>query len=137
MASLLKAQSKNASKIDANKKKEKRRREETEEDALMEDTTTVEMAATHEEPPKKRRNKQRVLMLCSRGVTHRMRHLMMDLESLLPHVKKGEHPKGRDVFHLNSHLRLKARFEKQPWVITGASGSTQLQQCVVFRGAAA
>jgi ribosome biogenesis protein BRX1 len=93
MASLLKAQSKNASKIDANKKKEKRKREETEEDALMEDATTVEMVATHEEPPKKRRNKQRVLMLCSRGVTHRMRHLMMDLESLLPHVKKGEHPK--------------------------------------------
>ena len=40
-------------------------------------------------PPKKRRNKQRVLMLCSRGATHRMRHLMNDLEVLLPQVKKG------------------------------------------------
>jgi hypothetical protein len=38
---------------------------------------------------KKRKNKQRVLMLSSRGITHRMRHLMNDLEVLLPHVKKG------------------------------------------------
>jgi len=37
----------------------------------------------------KRRNKQRVLLLSSRGVTHRMRHLINDLETLLPHVKKG------------------------------------------------
>ncbi len=39
--------------------------------------------------PLKKKNKQRVLLLCSRGVTHRMRHLMNDLEILLPHVKKG------------------------------------------------
>lgn len=39
--------------------------------------------------PKKKRNKQRVLMLSSRGVTHRMRHLMNDLEAILPHIKKG------------------------------------------------
>ena len=38
---------------------------------------------------KKPRNKQRVLMLSSRGINHRMRHLMNDLETLLPHVKKG------------------------------------------------
>lgn len=37
----------------------------------------------------KRRNKQRVLLLSSRGITHRMRHLINDLEILLPHVKKG------------------------------------------------
>jgi len=86
MASLLKAQSKNASKLDLKKKGEKRKREE---DVTMKDATMVEWTATHEEPPKKRRNKQRVLMLCSRGVTHRMRHLMNDLEALLPQVKKG------------------------------------------------
>lgn len=40
-------------------------------------------------PVKKKRNKQRVLLLSSRGITHRMRHLMNDLEALLPHVKKG------------------------------------------------
>ncbi len=38
---------------------------------------------------KKPRNKQRVLMLSSRGINHRMRHFMNDLEALLPHVKKG------------------------------------------------
>jgi ribosome biogenesis protein BRX1 len=37
----------------------------------------------------KKKNKQRVLLLSSRGITHRMRHLMNDLEALLPHVKKG------------------------------------------------
>lgn len=41
--------------------------------------------------PKRKRNKQRVLLLSSRGVTHRMRHLMNDLGALLPHVKKGMH----------------------------------------------
>ena len=40
--------------------------------------------------PKQKRNKQRVLLLSSRGITHRMRHLMNDLEALLPHVKKGK-----------------------------------------------
>ena len=37
----------------------------------------------------KKKNKQRVLLLSSRGITHRMRHFMNDLEALLPHVKKG------------------------------------------------
>jgi hypothetical protein len=41
-------------------------------------------------PEKKRKNKQRVLLLSSRGVTHRMRHLMNDLEALLPQGKKGK-----------------------------------------------
>lgn len=41
-------------------------------------------------PEKKLKNKQRVLLLSSRGVTHRMRHLMNDLEALLPQVKKGK-----------------------------------------------
>jgi len=38
---------------------------------------------------KVRRNKQRVLVLPSRGVTTRMRHLVNDIEALLPHSKKG------------------------------------------------
>lgn len=37
----------------------------------------------------RKKNKQRVLLLSSRGITHRMRHLMNDIEALLPHVKKG------------------------------------------------
>jgi len=40
--------------------------------------------------PKRKRNKQRVLLLSSRGITHRMRHLMNDLETLLAHAKKGK-----------------------------------------------
>jgi len=34
------------------------------------------------------KNKQRVLVLSSRGITHRYRHLMNDIASLLPHCKK-------------------------------------------------
>ena len=40
-------------------------------------------------PAKKLKNKQRVLLLSSRGITQRMRHLMNDLEALLPQTKKG------------------------------------------------
>lgn len=38
----------------------------------------------------KKVRKDKVLLLCSRGVTQRMRHLMRDLEVLLPHTKKGK-----------------------------------------------
>lgn len=36
-------------------------------------------------------NKQRVLVLSSRGVTERYRHLMSDIQALLPHTKKGRY----------------------------------------------
>ena len=49
----------------------------------------MEVDQDHTPVTKKPRNKQRVLMLSSRGINHRMRHLMNDLEALLPHVKKG------------------------------------------------
>jgi hypothetical protein len=59
-------------------------------------------------PTQKKKNKQRVLLLSSRGITHRMRHLMNDLEALLPHVKKGMCP----VFIFSNHqLNLIFRFE--------------------------
>ena len=77
MTSVLKAQKKNALKADA-KGKGKRRA----------DDMDVEDVAT-DAPAPKRRNKQRVLLLSSRGITHRMRHLMNDIEVLLPHTKKG------------------------------------------------
>lgn len=72
MTSVLKAQEKNSLKADAKGKRKA--------DAMDVD-----------EPPfqKRPRNKQRVLLLSSRGINHRMRHLMNDLEVLLPHVKKG------------------------------------------------
>lgn len=34
--------------------------------------------------------KDKVLLISSRGVTQRMRHLLHDLEALLPHTKKGQ-----------------------------------------------
>jgi hypothetical protein len=69
MTSILKAQK-------ANEAKGKRKRKS---DAMDVD----------EDEPAKKKNKQRVLLLSSRGITHRMRQLMNDLEALLPHVKKG------------------------------------------------
>jgi ribosome biogenesis protein BRX1 len=77
MASVLKAQKANASKLEL-KAKGKRKADDMDVDEVPQVS-----------PPKKK-NKQRVLLLSSRGITHRMRHLMNDLEALLPHVKKGE-----------------------------------------------
>lgn len=76
MSAVLKAQKHNALKAEA-KGKGKRKAEDMEVDEA-------------EVPQTKRiRNKQRVLLLSSRGITHRMRHFMNDLEVLLPHTKKG------------------------------------------------
>jgi ribosome biogenesis protein BRX1 len=80
MASILKAQKANAKDV---KGKGKRRADEMEVDEAEAD---VEAGLSE----KKKKNKQRVLLLSSRGITQRMRHLMGDLEALLPHVKKGE-----------------------------------------------
>lgn len=44
--------------------------------------------AAEDDDKKVIRNKQRVLVLPSRGVTTRMRHLVNDIEALLPHSKK-------------------------------------------------
>ena len=78
MSSILRAQRANAAKAES-KGKPKRKAD----DMDVDDEGSVQ--------PKKR-NKQRVLLLSSRGVTHRMRHLMSDLEALLPHAKKGVSP---------------------------------------------
>lgn len=78
MTSVLKVQKTNALKADA-KGKGKRKANEMDVEDEQADVPT----------PKRLRNKQRVLLLSSRGITHRMRHLMSDIEALLPHVKKG------------------------------------------------
>merc|ERR1719473_2247211 len=36
----------------------------------------------------KKTNKRKVMLVSSRGITHRLRHLMADLLKLLPHSKK-------------------------------------------------
>ncbi|KAN0077185.1 Brix domain containing protein [Tylopilus felleus] len=63
------------------------------------------MYVDDEEPVQpKKRNKQRVLLLSSRGVTQRMRHLMSDLEALLPHTKKESKLDSKSQLHLLPEL---------------------------------
>ncbi|KAI5124294.1 hypothetical protein M0805_008902 [Coniferiporia weirii] len=89
MASILKAQASNAAKSDT-EGKGKRKLEDADDEASS--------------APKRRRNKQRVLLLSSRGVTHRMRHLMNDLEVLFPHVKKDSKLDSKSQLHLLPEL---------------------------------
>eukprot|EP00961_Rhodomonas_salina_P183445 2475858-Rhodomonas_salina.1 len=42
------------------------------------------------------RNKQRVLIIASRGITHRFRHLMLDIGKLLPHGTKDAKMESKD-----------------------------------------
>jgi len=79
MASVLRLQKVNAAKAEANA-----------EAKLNGKRKANAMDMDEDQPVKKLKNKQRVLMLSSRGINHRMRHLMNDLAVLLPHVKKGE-----------------------------------------------
>ncbi|KAF2128482.1 brix domain-containing protein 2 [Dothidotthia symphoricarpi CBS 119687] len=49
---------------------------------------TLSGTENHEKETGEKRNKQRVLILSSRGVTFRHRHLLQDLYSLMPHSRK-------------------------------------------------
>jgi hypothetical protein len=42
------------------------------------------------------KNKQRVLMIASRGIIHRFRHLMLDITKLLPHSTKDAKMESKD-----------------------------------------
>lgn len=42
--------------------------------------------------------KQKTLILSSRGITHRMRHMMKDIAALLPHSKTGRSSKPSSTF---------------------------------------
>ncbi|TPX31057.1 hypothetical protein SmJEL517_g05511 [Synchytrium microbalum] len=55
-----------------------------EDDFKVTKKTTDATTAPTAPPP----NRQRVMMLSSRGIIYRHRHLMMDLHSLMPHAKK-------------------------------------------------
>ncbi|KAL7425068.1 Ribosome biogenesis protein brx1 [Cryptotrichosporon argae] len=54
--------------------------------------------------PADKRRKDKVLLLSSRGVTQRMRHLINDLEALLPHVKKDSKLDSKSSLHLINEL---------------------------------
>ncbi|KJA27034.1 hypothetical protein HYPSUDRAFT_35556 [Hypholoma sublateritium FD-334 SS-4] len=98
MASILKAQKANAK--DA-KGKGKRRADEMDVEERA-GPVAGEEAVVAERKVKK--NKQRVLLLSSRGVTQRMRHLMADIEALLPHVKKDSKLDSKSQLHLLPEL---------------------------------
>ncbi|CAK9781995.1 putative ribosomal large subunit assembly and maintenance-related protein [Cutaneotrichosporon oleaginosum] len=51
-----------------------------------------------------KKRKDKVLLLSSRGVTQRMRHLMADLEALLPHTKKDSKLDSKSSLHLLNEL---------------------------------
>jgi ribosome biogenesis protein BRX1 len=54
------------------------------------------------------RNKQRVLVLSSRGITYRYRHLMNDIRDLLPHSKKDvKLDEKHNLYMLNEICELK------------------------------
>lgn len=50
------------------------------------------------------KRKDKVLMLSSRGTTQRMRHLMLDLETILPHIKKDAKLDSKSSLHLINEL---------------------------------
>ncbi|XP_031568774.1 ribosome biogenesis protein BRX1 homolog [Actinia tenebrosa] len=53
-------------------------------------------------------NKQRVLVFCGRGITHRARHLMLDLRTLLPHHKADTKLDRKDkLFIINEVCEMK------------------------------
>jgi hypothetical protein len=105
------------------KRKGKRKVSDLNEDGEDED----DVLANNKSPTKKKRNKQRVLLLSSRGITHRMRHLMNDLEALLPHVKKGVCVRchampcplslGIMLTWPTGGFRFEARFEEPPQLV--------------------
>jgi ribosome biogenesis protein BRX1 len=80
------------------------------------------------------RNKQRCLVLCSRGVTARYRHLLEDLRTLMPHHKKeskldpGPEGAGRavnDILQMrscNSVLFLECRKKQDCYMWLGLAG---------------
>ncbi|EHK45566.1 uncharacterized protein TrAtP1_012585 [Trichoderma atroviride] len=73
-----------------------------------------------------KKNKQRVLILSSRGVTYRHRHLLNDIASLLPHSRKdakfdsksrlGELNELAELYNCNNVLFFEARKGKDLYV---------------------
>ncbi|XP_062534035.1 ribosome biogenesis protein BRX1 homolog [Armigeres subalbatus] len=70
-----------------NKATKKRKLEELDASSDDEGILLKDIRRSDEPVPKKTKwvNKQRVLVLCARGINHRDRHLMKDLKTLMPH----------------------------------------------------
>ena len=105
-------------------------------------STAPKTSSTNGTPIK---NKQRVLILSSRGVTYRHRHLLNDLYSLLPHSRKDAKLDTKtklyqlnelaELYNCNNVLFFEARKGKDLyiWMSKAPNGPTvkmHLQNCV-------
>ena len=114
----------------------------------LQQVTIVKMAAVYKslsKPPKKdatingtpvKKNKQRVLILSSRGITYRHRHLLNDLYALLPHSRKDAKLDTKtklyqlnelaDLYNCNNVLFFEARKGKDLyiWMSKAPNGAT-------------
>jgi hypothetical protein len=52
-------------------------------------------------------NKQRILIFASRGISHRDRHLMQDLKTLMPHSKPESKMERKDDLFVVNEVSLK------------------------------
>lgn len=91
--------------------------------------------------------RQRVLMLSSRGVTFRHRHLLIDLAAMLPHARKESKLDSKtklyqlnelsELYNCNNVLYFEARKGKDLycWMSKPPNGPTikfHLQNCMIF-----
>ncbi|WPH00701.1 Ribosome biogenesis protein BRX1 [Acrodontium crateriforme] len=94
-----------------------------------------------EETDNKPKNKQRVLILTSRGVTYRHRHLLGDLNALLPHSRKDAKLDTKtqlhqlnelaDLYNCNNVMFFEARKGKDLyiWLSKPPNGPTVKMHC--------
>jgi len=97
---------------------------------------TLSATGKEEKTGEKVKNKQRVLILSSRGVTYRHRHLLQDLASLMPHSRKEakfdtktklyELNELAELYNCNNVLFFEARKGKDlyAWMSKAPNGPT-------------
>ncbi|KAH3849176.1 ribosome biogenesis protein BRX1 homolog [Dreissena polymorpha] len=75
------------------------------------DEVILQPVITSDEPPAKQSrwiNKQRALIFSSRGISHRARHLMIDLRTMMPHSKAEPKMDRKDkLFVINEICEMK------------------------------
>ncbi|KAJ9601757.1 hypothetical protein L9F63_000049 [Diploptera punctata] len=88
----------------------KRKLKEIKEEDVSDNELPVKIRSSDEPIPKKVKwtNKQRVLIFASRGISHRDRHLMKDLRTLMPHSKpESKMERKDDLFVINEICEMK------------------------------
>jgi len=85
------------------KKKNKKRKNEEEEDDSLEEKFDEKLDRFR----KNYKNKQHVLILATKGIGQRYRHLMLDLRSLLPHSKSEQKCDPRELPLINEICEIK------------------------------